>query len=84
MYLEALMVKIPWSDNNLRLSSSTVYKSRPLPCSTPLAFALLSSSKTAGFVILDGAGPLLRWVVGTSGGSGGSAAALELEAAAPT
>ena len=77
------MVKMPWSDNNLRLSSSSVYNSSPLPCSTPLAFALLSSSKTSWFFILDGIGPLLRWVVGTSGGSA-AAAALELEAAAPT
>ena len=43
--------------------------------------ALLSSTKTCGFVILLGMGCLLSFV-GTSGLSAG-AAALELEAAAP-
>ena len=47
-----------------------------------MAFALLSSSNTCAFLILDGIGCLLRFV-GTSGLSAGyaAAAALELEAA---
>ena len=83
LYLEALIVKIPWSARVLRFSSSTLYAASPAPCRTPLAFALLSSSSTSWFLILDGIGPLLRWSVGASGLSAGSAAAaaLELEAA---
>ena len=79
------MVKIPWSASVLRFSSSTLYNSSPTPCRTPFAFALLSSSSTSWFLILDGIGPLLLWSVGASGLSDGSAAAAALElAAAPT
>ena len=58
-----------------------MYAANPAPSRTPLAFALLSSSSTSWFLILDGIGPLLLWSVGASGlSAGAAAAALELEA----